>query len=166
LEALALADGVVGEDGEAVAGEGAGEGVVSEFAGEAVARRDDDGREFLLRGVRFGVGKIEECCDGEVGLGFVEDFFDTEAIGLRRAEGFGVEGSFFRESADKCKEILADLALAGLGLGSSGDGGDVGASRSGFFGGDVVEILGQLSATDVGGTIGVWAGSCLRRKSN
>ena len=52
LEALALADGVVGEDGEAVAGEGAGEGVVGGFAGEAVAGRDDDGGEFLLRARR------------------------------------------------------------------------------------------------------------------
>ena len=37
LEALALADGVVGEDGEAIAGEGAGEVVVGGLAGEAVA---------------------------------------------------------------------------------------------------------------------------------
>ena len=55
LEALALADGVVGEDGEAIAGEGAGEGVVGGFAGEAVAGGDDDGGEFLL-GARFAPG--------------------------------------------------------------------------------------------------------------
>ena len=81
LEALALADGVVGEDGEAVAGEGAGEGVVGDFAGEAVAGSDDDGGEFLLRapGLRR---EIEERGDGEVGLGFVEDLFDAEAVGF------------------------------------------------------------------------------------
>ena len=91
LEALALPDGVVREHGEAVAGKGTGEGVVGGFAGEAVAGGDDDGREFLLWGVGFGIWKIEESGDGEVRLGFVEDFFDAEAVGLRSAEDFGVE---------------------------------------------------------------------------
>lgn len=84
LEALALADGVVGEDSEAVAGEGAGEGVVGGFAGEAVAGRDDDAGEFLLGGAGFGFGKIEKRSDGEVGLGFEENFFDAEAVGSGR----------------------------------------------------------------------------------
>ena len=48
LEALTLADGVVGEDGEAVAGESAGEGEVGGFAGEAVAGGDDDGWEVFV----------------------------------------------------------------------------------------------------------------------
>ncbi len=46
LEALALTDGVVGEDGEAVAGEGGGEGVVAGFAGGGVAGSHEDGGEF------------------------------------------------------------------------------------------------------------------------
>ena len=56
LEALALPDGVVGEDGEAVAGKRAGKGVVSDLAGEAVARGDNDGGELLFRssGLRRG----------------------------------------------------------------------------------------------------------------
>ncbi len=59
MEALALADGIVGEDGEAVAGEDAGEGEIGGFAGEAVAGGDDDGWEFLpvvLVRAGFGVG--------------------------------------------------------------------------------------------------------------
>jgi len=166
LEALALADGVVGEDGKTVAGEGAGEGIISDFAGETVAGGDDDGREFLLWGVGLGVGKVEKCCDREVRLGLVEDLFNAKAVGLRSSERFGVEGSFFGESADKCEEFLANLALAGLGLSSSGDGSDGGAAGSGFFGGNVIEILGQLSATDVGGAVGIWAGSCLREEAH
>ncbi len=155
LEALALTDGVVGEDGEAVAGEGAGEGVVGDFAGEAVAGRDDDGGEFFLGCAGFRVGEIEECGDGEVGLGVVEDFFDAEAVGLRGAEDFCVERSFFGEAADEGEDLFADLSLAGFGLGAGGDRGDGGAARGGFFGGDVVEVVGELGAADVGGAVGV-----------
>jgi hypothetical protein len=158
LEALALADGVVGEDGKAVAGKGTGEDVVGGFAGEAVAGSYDDGREFLL-GVRvcagFGVREIEESGYGEVGLGFIEDLFDAEAFGLRGAEGFCVEGCLFGEAADESEDFLADFALAGFGLGAGGDGGDGGAAGSGFFGGDVVEVVGELGAADVGWAVGI-----------
>jgi len=169
LEALALADGVVGENSEAVAGEGAGEGVVGGFAGEAVTGGDDDGGQFLLSVLvcaRFGVGEIEERGYGEVGLGFVEDLFDAKAFGLRGAEYFGVEGSFFGESTYEGEDFLADFALAGFGLRASGDCGDGGATGGGFFGGDVVEVMGELGAADVVGAVGVgsdWRGRTLRR---
>jgi len=45
LKALALADGVVGEDGEAIASEEGGEGEVGGFATGTVAWSDDDGGE-------------------------------------------------------------------------------------------------------------------------
>ena len=90
LEALALADGVVGEHREAVAGEGTGEGVVGGFAGEAVAGSDDDGWEFWLQfaGVCVGsfIREIEERGYGEVGLRLVEDFLYAKAFGLGAAE--------------------------------------------------------------------------------
>ncbi len=94
LEALTLTDGVVGEDREAVAGEGAGEGVVGGFAGEAVARGDDDGWEFLLRRTGFGVGEIEKRGDGKVRLGLVEDFFDAEAFACVAPRTLALSGVF------------------------------------------------------------------------
>ena len=53
LQALALADGVVGEDGEAVAREGSGGGVVARFAGGAVARSHQDCGQLACR---FAIG--------------------------------------------------------------------------------------------------------------
>jgi len=156
LEALALTDRVVGEDSEAVASEGAGEGVVGGFAGEAVAWSDDDGGKFLLR-AGFGVGEIEESGDGEVRLGFVENLFDVETVGLRAAEDLGVEWGSFGEATEEGEDFFADFALAGFGLGAGGDGGYRCATGGGFFGGDVVEVVGELGAADVGGTTGVGA---------
>jgi len=46
LETLSLADGMVRENDEAVAGEERGEGVVGGFAGGSVTGCDDDGGEF------------------------------------------------------------------------------------------------------------------------
>ena len=107
LEALALADGVVGEDGEAVAGEGGGEGVVAGFAGGAVAGSDDDGGEF---GAFFSVGDIEERGDGEVGLAVEEDFFDAEAVGLRGAEDWALSGVFAGKVPMRVRTFLRTLA--------------------------------------------------------
>jgi hypothetical protein len=69
-----------------------------------------DGGEFLLIRicVGLGVGEIEERGYGEVGLGFVEDLFDVEAIGLRAAQDFGVEGRFFGKAADEGEDFFAD----------------------------------------------------------
>ena len=158
LEAFALADGVVREDGKAVAGEGTGEAVVGGFAGETMARRDDDGWEFFLGNAGFCVGEVKECGDGEVGLGFEEDFLDAEAVGLRRAEDFGVEGSFFGEAPNEGEDFLADVTLARLGLSAGRDGRNGCTAASGFFGGNVVEVLRELCAADVGRTVGVRPG--------
>lgn len=184
MEALALADGVIGEDGEPVAGEGTGEGEVAGFAGEAVAGGDDDGGKLLLRRAGLGVRKVKERRYGEVRLGVVEDFFDAEAFGLRGAEDFGGKRSFFREAANEREDLFSDIALTGFGLGAGGDGGDGGTAGGGLFGSDVVEVVGELSAADVGGAVGTvddarsgrgwgfgtlryWGGcGCLREKNS
>ena len=94
----------------------------------------------------------------EAGLGVEEDLFDAEAVGLSGAEDLGVERSFLGEGADEGEDLLADFALAGFGLGSGVDGGDGGAAGGGVFGGDVVEVVGELGATDVGGAVGIGSG--------
>ncbi len=164
LEALSLSDGVVREDGEAVAGEGAGEGVVTELAGEAMAGGYYRWK-FFLCGAGFCIGEVEEGRDGEVGLGFVEDLFDAEAVGLRGAERFCVEGCFFGEPADEGQDFLADFALAGFGLGSGGDGSDGGAASGRFFDGNVVEVVSELRAADVRRGVGVWSGRSRYRRT-
>ena len=59
-----------------------------------------------------------------------------------------------------------DFALAGLGLGSGGYGCKGGAAGGGLFGGDVVEIVGEFGAADVGWAVWVgvvcWRGRGLR----
>ena len=40
-------------------------------------------------------------------------------------------------------------------MGAGSDGGDGGATGCGLFGGDVVEVVGELGAADVGGAVGV-----------
>ena len=71
--------------------------------------------------------------------------------GLRRAERLGVERCLLREAADESEDFFAHLALAGFGLSASGDRCDRGATCSGLLGGDVIEVVGELSAADVGG---------------
>jgi len=100
----------------------------------------------------FGIREIEKGGDGEVGLRFVEDFFDMVAVGLGGAERFCVEWCFFGEAADKSQDFFADFALTGFGLDTGGNGGDGAAAGDGFFGGDIVEVVGELGAAGV-----VWA---------
>jgi hypothetical protein len=76
---------------------------------------------------------------------------------------FGVEGSFFGETADECENLFADFALAGFDLSASGDGGDGGAAGGGFFGGDGVEVVGEFGAADAVGAVGVGANGSRRR---
>ena len=89
MKAFALADRVIREYGEAVPSEDTGKGVVGGFAGEAVSRGDDNGWQFSLEffvcagfTVGFGIGKVEEGGDWEIGLRFVQNLFDPEAFGL------------------------------------------------------------------------------------
>ena len=154
LEALALTDGVVGEDGEAVAGEGGGEGIVACLAGGRVAGCHEDGGEF---GAFFSVGDIEERGHVEAGLAVEEDLLDAEAVGLRGAEDLGVERGLGGEGADEGEDLFADFGLAGEGLGLCVDGGDNYAAVGVVFGGDGVEIVGEREAAGVRGGVGVGA---------
>jgi len=122
--AFALAEGVVGEDDEAVFDEADGEALIelAGLGGEAVAGGLEDGRI----GAITGFWGVEIGGDEEAGLAFEDDFFDAVIGVFDDAGALNVEGSALgREAADPLEEIGANLlrALADLiGGGELGDG--------------------------------------------
>ena len=109
LQAFALADRVVAEDGEAVLGhEDAGSLIrLGRLAVVAVAARDEDAGEGALAG-----GDVEIGGDVMIGPALVDHLLDAEAIAFERADDLGVERRLGREAADRVDEFRLQLALA------------------------------------------------------
>ncbi len=153
LEPLALADGVVREDGDAGAGEGGGGGEVAGLAGGSVAGSYEDGGKFS-GGQR--VRQIHQGGDVEVGLGVEENLLDADAGQLGFAEDLRLQRRARRQGADEVQHGGAGFGLTGFGIGERVDFGDLVAAGGGLVGGSLVE---EVDDGVAGGVFG-FGGGC------
>jgi len=165
LQPLTLADGIVGEHDEAIASKNRSDGRIARLAAGSVARTHEDCGAFAAGDL--AIGNIEQRCDKKTGLALEDHLANAKAIRLHLADKLGIERRPQRHRADERKNLRAEPRLACLSLGARMNGGDRSSADGFVLRFEVVKILFELQAAEIGGirSVVLQRGSGVLRRS-
>ena len=148
LQPLALANGIVGEHDEAIAGKDHGDRRIARFSARRMARTHEDRRTPAVCG--RAVGNIEQSGNEEVGLALEDYFANAESVCLSVADEFCIERRAQRKSAGERENLRAHPGLASQSLSARVNGGYRGCTVGLILGRNAVEILIELETALIG----------------